>query len=44
MNDDWLSFDLIEGVGEEVPPPPMDDPVPRWMSREGWWEGRLRAT
>lgn len=43
MNDDWLSFDLREGVGEDVPPP-REEPVPRWTSREGWWEGRFRAT
>ena len=40
MNDDWLSFDLIEGVGEEVP----NDDDPKWKSSEGWGDGKFRAT
>ena len=40
MNDDWLSFDLIEGVGEDVP----NDDDPKWKSSEGWGDGKFRAT
>ena len=40
MNDDWLSFDLIEGVGEDVP----NDDDPKGKSSEGWGDGKFRAT